>query len=58
MGSPRKFKIAFSNSEDDSAGAQFNDLGFIATVRNSQLGFRVYIAGGMGLKPEIGHLLH
>ena len=55
---PRKFKIAFSNSDRDSAAAQFNDLGFIAAVRNSQCGFRVYVAGGMGAKPEIGHLLH
>ena len=55
---PRKFKIAFSNSAKDSAGAQFNDVGFIAGVRNGHLGFRVYVAGGMGSRPEIGHLLH
>lgn len=55
---PRKFKIAFSNSAKDSAAAQFNDLGFIATIQDGQSGFRVYVAGGMGAKPEIGHLLH
>ena len=55
---PRKFKIAFSNSESDSSYAQFNDVGFIATAKQGGLGFRVYVAGGMGRKPEVGHLLH
>jgi len=54
---PRKFKIAFSNSAKDSAYAQFNDLGFVATEQDGVLGFRVYVAGGMGAKPEVGHLL-
>lgn len=55
---PRKFKIAFSNSAKDSAYAQFNDLGFIVAAQDGVLGFRVYVAGGMGTKPEVGHLLH
>lgn len=55
---PRKFKIAFSNSAKDSAYAQFNDLGFVAAVQDGVVGFRVYVAGGMGTKPEVGHLLH
>ncbi len=55
---PRKLKIAFSNSAEDSALAQFNDLGFIAMVRNNESGFVVYVAGGLGAKPEAGHLLH
>lgn len=55
---PRKFKIAFSNSAKDSAYAQFHDLGFIADTQRGEHGFRVYVAGGMGSKPEVGHLLH
>ncbi len=55
---PRKFKIAFSNSGNDSAYARFNDLGFVVTTQDDVLGFRVYVAGGMGTKPEVGHLLH
>jgi sulfite reductase (ferredoxin) len=55
---PRKFKIAFSNSLADSAYAEFNDLGFVAQIRDGQKGFRVYVAGGLGAKPEVGHLLH
>jgi sulfite reductase (ferredoxin) len=55
---PRKFKIAFSNSPADSAYAEFNDLGFVAQLRDGQMGFSVYVAGGLGTKPEMGHLLH
>lgn len=55
---PRKFKITFSNSDSDTAYAQFNDLGFIAKVADGVKGFKVYVAGGMGTKPEAGHLLH
>jgi sulfite reductase (ferredoxin) len=55
---PRKFKIAFSNSPADSAYAEFNDLGFVAQIRDGQKGFSVYVAGGLGTKPEVGHLLH
>jgi sulfite reductase (ferredoxin) len=55
---PRKFKIAFANSDADTAYARFNDVGFIARLRNGQQGFRVYVAGGLGTKPQVGHLLH
>jgi len=55
---PRKYKIAFSNSESDSAGAAFTDLGFLATMKGGWRGFRVYVAGGLGRKPQAGHLLY
>src|ERR1019366_8407089 len=55
---PRKFKIAFSNSGADTSYACFNDVGFIAQLRDGQPGFRVYVAGGLGTKPQVGHLLH
>jgi sulfite reductase (ferredoxin) len=55
---PRKFKIAFSNSPADTAYATFNDLGFIATVKNGVKGFKVYMAGGLGAKSQAGHLVH
>ncbi len=55
---PRKYKIAFSNSPADTGYAQFNDVGFIAEIRDGVKGFRVYVAGGLGTKPELGHLLH
>jgi len=55
---PRKFKIAFSNSTVDSSYAEFNDLGFVAQLRNGAKGFRVFVAGGLGTRPAVGHLLH
>jgi sulfite reductase (ferredoxin) len=55
---PRKYKITFSNSDKDTAYAQFNDLGFVAKIKDGMKGFKVYVAGGMGTKPEVGHLLH
>jgi sulfite reductase (ferredoxin) len=54
---PRKFKIAFSNSAEDTAYTQATCLGFVATIKNGQKGFQVYTAGGMGAKPMVGHLL-
>jgi sulfite reductase (ferredoxin) len=55
---PRKFKISFSNSDADTGYARFNDVGFIAHIRDGEKGFRVYVAGGLGTKPQAGHLLH
>jgi len=54
---PRKFKIAFSGSLEDKGYATLADLGFIAQVKNSTKGFKVYVAGGLGAKPEIAKLL-
>jgi sulfite reductase (ferredoxin) len=54
---PRKLKIAFSNSPADTAFARFNDLGFVAKIENGRRGFRVFVAGGFGGKPELGHEL-
>lgn len=54
---PRKFKIAFSNSESDSALAKFNDLGFIARVRDGQKGFGVFLGGSLANKAMLGHEL-
>ena len=54
---PRKYKIAFSGSSADNAHSMFNDLGFIATLKNGEKGFKVYFGGGLGSKPAAGHLL-
>lgn len=52
---PRKFKIAFSNSDEDTGFAKFNDLGFIATQKDGKRGFKVFLGGSLGSKPMIGH---
>lgn len=57
----RKFKVCFEGCQDvDHAGIRIHDLGFRARVReeNGQLirGFQVYVGGGLGASPELGHL--
>jgi len=52
---PRKLKIAFSNSEEDSAYAAFNDLGFIAKIKDGKRGFKVYLGGSLASKPMVGY---
>ena len=55
---PRKFKIAFANSDRDALRAHTTDLGFVARMQGDGRGFAVYVAGGMGARPHSGHLLH
>lgn len=45
---PRKFKIAFSNSLEDTANATLADIGFVAKIVDGKKGFEVYGAGGLG----------
>jgi len=51
----RKIKIAFSNSDADTAFAFIHDVGFIPKVRIEdgveQRGFKVLVAGGLGAQP-------
>ena len=56
---PRKFKINFSGCETDCGQAMFNDVGVVASSRPApdgpdgevELGFRVFVAGGLGANP-------
>jgi sulfite reductase beta subunit-like hemoprotein len=53
---PRKFKINFSGCETDCGQAMFNDVGVVASRREAEdgsveLGFRVFVAGGLGANP-------
>lgn len=48
---PRKLKISFSNSNEDTANCTVQDLGFLATKENGQEVFKLYIAGGIGKNP-------
>lgn len=45
---PRKYKISFSNSPEDTVNATVSDIGFIAKVVEGKRGFQVYIGGGLG----------
>jgi sulfite reductase (ferredoxin) len=51
---PRKFKIAFSECEDDHAMVRIHDIGAVARVRRNGgdvYGFKVYVGGGLGAIP-------
>jgi sulfite reductase (ferredoxin) len=47
----RKFKIAFSSSDDDTAFTFIHDLGFIPKEQEGKRGFKVLIGGGLGANP-------
>ncbi|THD47633.1 MAG: nitrite/sulfite reductase [Bradyrhizobium sp.] len=53
---PRKFKIAVNGAPKDRAVIQAHDIG-LQIVRNEagEIGFTVYVGGGLGRTPLIGH---
>ncbi|MGH1374644.1 MAG: nitrite/sulfite reductase [Cellvibrionaceae bacterium] len=59
---PRKFKIAINGAKEDRVAMKFHDIG-LQLHKNAQgeLGFQVYVGGGMGRTPviaqEIKHFL-
>jgi len=53
MNLPRKYKIGFSNSAEDTANATISDLGFIAKIVDGKKGFEVYGGGGFGGNPKV-----
>ncbi|MVW79268.1 nitrite/sulfite reductase [Bordetella sp. 02P26C-1] len=55
---PRKFKIAVSGAEEDRAAVGVHDIGLQAVERDGVLGFRVWIGGGLGRTPMVGHLIN
>jgi len=58
---PRKFKISFSGCSDHCGLAPIQDIGAVAAVRRdngtSQVGFRLYVGGGLGPSPQVAQLL-
>lgn len=55
---PRKFKVAFSGCPDDCARGAINDIGFVAQVKDGEIGFKVLAAGGLSSSPQAAILLH
>jgi sulfite reductase (NADPH) hemoprotein beta-component len=54
---PRKFKIAVTASDTDRAAIQLHDIGLQLVRHDDQLGFKVWVGGGMGRTPMIGHVV-
>ncbi len=55
---PRKFKIAVTGAPHDRAATQVHDIGLAARRdADGRLGFAVFVGGGLGRTPMIGHLI-
>ncbi|MEN9896816.1 MAG: hypothetical protein RLZZ66_465 [Pseudomonadota bacterium] len=55
---PRKFKIAVSGSTTDRAATQFHDIGLhLVTNDAGEIGFKVFVGGGLGRTPIIGQVI-
>jgi sulfite reductase (ferredoxin) len=58
----RKFKIALSSSEEDSAFTFIHDVGIIPKIKKENgeeiRGFKVFIGGGLGAQPFLAKLAH
>ncbi|WP_147676158.1 HEPN domain-containing protein [Algibacter pacificus] len=48
----RKFKVSFSNTDEDTGLSYLHDIGFIAKIENGVRGFKVLVAGGLGSQPR------
>jgi len=56
---PRKFKIAMTGAPSDRAAIKFHDIGLKA-ARNAagEIGWEVWVGGGLGRTPMIGKLIN
>ncbi|MCG2839777.1 nitrite/sulfite reductase [Sandaracinobacter sp. RS1-74] len=55
---PRKFKIAVVASEQDRAAVQLHDIGLqLRRDEAGELGFRVFVGGGMGRTPIVAPVI-
>ncbi|HEY0854862.1 MAG TPA: nitrite/sulfite reductase, partial [Devosia sp.] len=56
---PRKFKIAMSGATHDRAAIRFHDIGLQATTNpEGEIGWEVWVGGGLGRTPIIGKLIN
>jgi sulfite reductase beta subunit-like hemoprotein len=49
---PRKFKVAFTANDNDTAITGIHDLGFIPRVRDGVRGFTMVVGGGLSIMPR------
>jgi sulfite reductase beta subunit-like hemoprotein len=55
---PRKFKSAFTATDEDRAITGIHDIGFIPRVRDGVRGFEVRIGGGTSIMPRIAPTIY
>ncbi|MEZ5053412.1 MAG: nitrite reductase [Chitinophagales bacterium] len=54
----RKFKIAYSSSDKDSAYTFLHDIGFIPRLQDGERGFKVVVGGGLGAQAVLAQTAH
>ncbi len=54
----RKFKMSFSNTDEDTALSYMHDLGFIPKIKDGVRGFKIMLGGGLGAQPQLAHLAY
>lgn len=54
---PRKFKIAISGGKRDRALVTAHDIGLRIVERDGQMGFEVWVGGGLGRTPMLGQVI-
>src|SRR5207248_6836263 len=55
---PRKFKVAFTASDDDRAITLIHDLGFVPRVRDGVKGVEIRTGGGTSIMARVGATLY
>jgi sulfite reductase (NADPH) hemoprotein beta-component len=56
---PRKFKIAVSGAREDRAAIRWHDIGLqLTTNAAGEVGFEVFVGGGMGRTPVVATRIH
>jgi sulfite reductase beta subunit-like hemoprotein len=55
---PRKFKTAFSATDEDIAITGIHDGGFIPRIRDGRRGFEIRIGGGTSIMPRVAPTLY
>ncbi len=55
---PRKFKIAVNGARTDRAAILVHDIGIEVVEQDGEVGFKVFVGGGLGRTPIIGELVN
>jgi sulfite reductase beta subunit-like hemoprotein len=55
---PRKFKTAFTATDDDRAVTGIHDGGFIPRIKDGRRGFEIRIGGGTSIMPRVAPTLY
>jgi sulfite reductase beta subunit-like hemoprotein len=55
---PRKFKVAFTATDEDRAITNIHDLGFLPRIRDGVRGVEIRTGGGTSIMPRVGSALY